>query len=109
MREIVLNLAFLLITCFFISKSVDAQSINTDKDRIKIIQKSSNKKTLISGKKMDVRKNNLQHLSPSTVTVLPKDSKNSVVKVKKEKAVKGPKILKYGNREEVNIKAGEDE
>ena len=32
-----------------------------------------------------------------------------IIKVKKEKAVKGPKILKYGNREEINIKEGEDE
>ena len=109
MRKIVLKLVFLILACFCFLDFVNAQSVNEDKDKIKIIQKSSNKKRLISGEKIDVRQNNLQHLRPNKITILPRKSNHSIVKNKKEQPIKGPKILKYGSRKDVNIKREENE
>ena len=109
MRRLVFRGSFFLFLYFFVfSSSIEAQNIR-ENNKGNIYQKSSNKKRLISGEKIDVRQNNLQHLRPNKITILPRKSNHSIVKNKKEKPIKGPKLLKYGSRKDVNIKREENE
>lgn len=108
MRRIVLRVFFLLFTCFFISYTVDAQTIKSDnKKRTQIVQKQSNKKQLINGIEIVVKKNDLQLLPPTSVT--PSSIDNSKIKPKPPKSTKPVKVSKYGRREASEIKREEDE
>lgn len=109
MKRIVFRVSFLLGLCFFMSAlSVDAQILNEEK-KSGVYQKSSNKKQLINGKEIVVKKTNLQLLSPKSVTTSSSSLEAKEIEAKQKKATKPPKVSKYGRQESSEIKREENE
>ena len=101
MKNIVSNLLFVILSVFCVNISV-----------AQVVQEQANKLQLINGVKLEssTSTKNLIKLNPSSV----KSSVNSTNAVdipkKKDKAVKPPKVLKYGNKKSSNsIKKEDDE
>ena len=99
MKKIVFLIA-VIISCFF-STSINAQ----------VIQKESDKWQLKNGVKLESETPNKNLIKLEATSVSPSiNSQNTDdIPKKKDKAVKPPKILKYGNKKSSNSIKEEDE
>ena len=98
MKKIVFPIAVLIICVF--STNINAQ----------VIQKKANKWQLVNGVKLKpgTPKTNLVKLESTKVSPSV-NSKNATIPKKKDKAVKPPKSLKYGNKKASNSIKKKDE
>ena len=99
MKKIVFPIAIISCLC---SASINAQ----------VIQKKSDKWQLINGVKLDSETStkNLIKIEATNVSPSINSQNTDDIPKKKDKAVKPPKILKYGNKKSSNsIKKKEDE
>ena len=98
MKKIVFLIA--VIICFF-TTNVHAQ----------VVQEQANKLQLINGVKLESSTSTKNLIKLESTKVFPSvDSKNAAdIPKKKDKAVKPPKVLKYGNKKSSNSIKKEDE
>ena len=101
--------AFLIILFFcFISDKSYSQTNNTNSQ---VLQKKSDKWQLINGVKLEsgTSKNNLIKMEATTVSSSINSKNASDIPKKKDKNLKPPKVLKYGNKKSSNSIKKEDE
>jgi len=100
---------FLIILFFcFISDKSYSQTNNTNSQ---VIQKKADKWQLINGVKLEsgTSKNNLIKIEATKVSTSINSKNADDIPKKKDKYVKPPKVLKYGNKKSSNSIKKEDE
>tara|TARA_B110000196_G_C20614686_1_gene416808 strand:- start:21 stop:344 length:324 start_codon:yes stop_codon:yes gene_type:complete len=100
---------FLIILFFcFISNKSYSQTNNTN---AKVIQKKADKWQLINGVKLEsgTSKTNLIKIEATKVSTSVNSQDTDDIPKKNDKAVKPPKVLKYGNKKSSNSIKKEDE
>ena len=97
----------ILFFCF-ISDKLYSQTNNTNSQ---ILQKKADKWQLINGVKLEsgTPKTNLIKLNPTKVSASVNSKNAADIPKKKDKYVKPPKVLKYGNQKPSNSIKKEDE
>ena len=100
MKNIVSNLLFVILTVFCVNISV-----------AQVVQEQANKLQLINGVKLEpsTSTRNLIKLDPTKVSSSVNSKNAADIPKKKNKAVKPPKVLKYGNQRSSNIIKKEDD
>jgi len=100
---------FLIILFFcFISDKSYSQTNNTN---AKVIQKKADKWQLVNGVKLEsgTSKTNLIKIEATKVSTSINSKNADDIPKKKDKVVKPPKVLKYGNKKSSSIIKKEDE
>ena len=100
MKNIVSNLLFVLLSVFCVNISV-----------AQVVQEQANKLQLINGVKLEssTSTKNLIKLKATKVSPSINSQNTADIPKKKDKAVKPPKVLKYGNKKSSNSIKEEDE
>ena len=101
MKNIVPNLLFVILSVFCVNISV-----------AQVVQEQANKLQLINGVKLEsgTPKTNLIKIEATEVSTSINSKNTADIPKKKDKAVKPPKVLKYGNKKSSNsIKKEDDE
>ena len=100
MKKIVFPIAVIII-CIFITNNINAQ----------VIKKKANKWQLINGVKLEseMPKKNLIKIEVTKVSPSINSQNTTDIPRKRDKAVKPPKVLKYGNKKLSNSIKKEDE
>ena len=100
MKNIVSNLLFVILSVFCVNISV-----------AQVVQEQANKLQLINGVKLETSTSTKNLIKLKATKVSPSvNSQNAAdIPKKKAKAVKPPKVLKYGNKKSSNSIKKEDE